>query len=445
MRRASLLVILGVVAVCATGCPVPPGPSTPVVYAEGVERVSLAADGSQTTANWSSMRRPAISADGRFVAFDHLADGLVAEDDNGVVDVFVHDRATGVTERVSVASDGTQGTRGSSAPSISADGRYVAFESDAAELHPGDGFLTSDVFLRDRLAGTTTRMSLAPGGAEPDGQSQRPTVSSDGTKVAFWSSAENLTPNGSGVQYGDGLYVYDVASGTLSRPEMTHDGQPAYEHHDEVAPAVSADGRYLAFDSASINLSPADTNYVDDVFVHDTVTGTTTLVSVASDGTQGDRDSINPRLSGDGRYVVFGSFADNLAPGPTVGAHPFVHDMVTGETIRASVADDGTPADRPSQFFDISADGRYVSFSTDSTNLAAGDLPGNNRVYVRDTVAGTTVRVPPAPSPFRPLDSADSHAISDDGGTVVFWSAASNYVLLDTNGRYDLFVHDLGG
>ena len=442
MRRGLFFLMCVALVALATACPTPPGTTTPPLYPDGVERISLRFDGSQTTDNLATFHRPAVSANGRYVAFDHSGN-LVPDDTNGVADVYVHDRQTGLTELVSVGSDGTLGTRQSSTPAISADGRFVAFESQAAEFHPGDAYQSTDVFVHDRLTGTTTRLSNASDGGEPNGFSNSPAISADGTKIAYWSGATNLTTDGSGVQYGEDLFVYDMATGTNARAHLTPGGEPAdMQHHDNVAPASSADGRFIAFDSLATNLVPLDTNRFNDVFVHDMVTGSTTLVSKRTDGTQADRASLNPRLSADGRYVVFGSWADNLTPGPTVGPHVFVHDLVTGETTRESVAGDGTPADRPTQFFDISADGRYVSFSTDSTNLAAGDTTGNDRVYVHDRSTGATTRVPSTPG-FRPSGPSDSHSISADGRTVVFWSLANNLVPLDTNGVYDLFVYDL--
>jgi WD40 repeat protein len=259
------------------------------------------------------------------VAFHSDATNLVEGDTNGVTDIFVHDRVTGETQRVSVASDGTQGKGGSSFPAISEDGRYVVFQSDSDNLV---GRVTNGgIYVHDRVTGETTVVS----------------VSSDGTQ-------ENGGAN----------------------------------------PVISADGRYVAFSSIADNLVKGDTNRVQDCFVHDRVTGETTRVSVANDGTQGNSNSGVPSISGDGRYVAFNSDATNLLEGVTNGG-VFVHDRVTGKTALASIASDGTQGG--GLFPVISADGRYVAFGSFSDNLVEGDTNEDLDVFVRDlgTNISTTV------------------------------------------------------
>jgi hypothetical protein len=199
---------------------------------------------------------PVLSADGRYVAFYSLASNLVAGDTNVSWDVFVHDRQTGTTTRVSVASNGAQGNEGSESPALSGDGRYIAFESWASNLAAGDTNDSPDVFVHDRQTGTTSRISVA----------------SDGT-------------------------------------QGNH-----YRH--SVAAALSADGRYVAFTSFD-TLVVDDADLTPDVFVHDRQTDTTSRISVAPDGTQGNRESNFPVLSGDGHYVAFESWASNLVVGDT--------------------------------------------------------------------------------------------------------------------------------
>src|SRR5437867_4406185 len=226
--------------------------------AQTTVRVSVASDG--TEGNDVSLGS-ALSADGRFVAFDSAATDLVAGDTNGVSDVFVHDRQTGTTERVSVASDGAQGNGSSGLvtfafpPALSADGRFVAFVSFATNLVAGDTNGATDVFVHDRQAGTTERVSVASGGSQSNGSN--------------------------------------------------------------VGSALSADGRFVAFQSAATNLVADDTNGATDVFVHDRQTGTTERMSVASDGSQGNGFNAGPALSADGRFVAFHSTATNLVAGDT--------------------------------------------------------------------------------------------------------------------------------
>src|SRR5438132_1108786 len=320
--------------------------------AQTTVRVSVASDG--TEGNDVSLGS-ALSADGRFVAFDSAATDLVAGDTNGVSDVFVHDRQTGTTERVSVASDGAQGNGRSGLvtfafpPALSADGRFVAFVSAAANLVASDTNGATDVFVHDRQTGTTERVSVASDGTESNAANVGPSLSADGRFVA--------------------------------------------------APALSADGRFVAFDSDAANLVAGDTNGATDVFVHDRQTGTTERVSVASGGSQGNGSNAGPVLSADGRFVAFHGTASNLVGGDTNGTTDvFVHDRQTGTTERMSVASGGTQGNGPSSGAALSADGSLVAFHGTATNLVAGDANGAYDVFVHDRAVSTTTTSPTQPA-----------------------------------------------
>jgi Tol biopolymer transport system component len=312
-----------------------------------------------------------ISADGRFVAFGSAAQTLVTDDTNHAFDVFVHDRQTGETARVSVSSTGAEGNRDSKHPSISASGRYVAFESLADALVAADDVSTLDIFVHDLESGETSRVSDLP----PSVAAAFPSLSADGRYVAFAT--------------GFGLVdvrVYDRVSQATSVASVNSSGEPANDASSQ--PAISADGRFVAFWSLATNLSIADTNAVRDVFVHDRLTGETTIASVDSTGTVGNRESFSPSLSADGRFVTFGSSADNLvAFDSNANEDAFVHDRLTGETTRVSVDSSGT--DSNGQTFvnrsqAISPDGRFVAFDSSAANLVAGDTNQRNDVFVRD-------------------------------------------------------------
>src|SRR5437660_5099931 len=213
--------------------------------------------------------------------------------------------------------------------------------------------------------------------------------------------------------------------------------------------ALSADGRFVAFDSAATDLVAGDTNLVSDVFVHDRQTGTTERVSVASDGAQGNGSSgllsfaFPPGLSADGRFVAFVSFATNLVAGDTNGATDvFVHDRQTGTTERVSVASDGTQGNAASAGFALSADGRFVAFHSTATNLVAGDTNGATDVFVHDRQTGTTERVSVDSDGTQGNGPSAGAALSADGGLVAFHGTATNLVAGDANGAYDVFVHD---
>jgi Tol biopolymer transport system component len=428
-------------------------------------RVSVASDGSQGNGDSGHWNGPSISADGRYVVFASYASNMVSGDTNGEYDVFVHDRQTGQTTRVSVASDGTQGNGGSSGgswgakPSISADGRYVAFVSSASNLVSGDtndfcGYYHDencmDVFVHDRQTGQTTRVSVASDGAQGNEESWNPSISADGRYVAFASEASNLV-SGDTNDTND-AFVHDRQTGQTTRVSVASDGGQGNDWSG--GPSISADGRYVAFESIASNLVSGDTNdfcgyYHDDncgdIFIHDRQTGQTTRVSVASDGTQGNEESTWLSISADGRYVAFASLASNLVSGDTNGgADVFVHDRQTGQTTRVSVASDGTQGNGDSYFPSISADGRYVAFSSYAGNLVSGDTNGEADIFVHDRQTGQTTRVSVASDDSQGNEESRWLSISADGRYVAFASEASNLVSGDTNGETDVFVHDRG-
>jgi Tol biopolymer transport system component len=399
-------------------------------------RVSLATDGTEGN---NDSYYPAISADGRYVAFDSKATNLVSGDTNGYDDIFVHDTQSGTTTRVSLATDGTEGNDASRFPAISADGRYVAFTSVASNLVSGDTNGSRDIFVHDTQSGTTTRVSLATNGTEGNSASYSPAISADGRYVVFDSVASNLV---SGDTNGtNDVFVHDTQTGTTTRVSLATDGTEG--NGPSFNPAISADGRYVAFTSVASNLVSGDTNGSDDIFVHDTQTGTTTRVSLATDGTQGNNDSYHPAISADGRYVAFWSTASNLVSGDTNGSDDiFVHDTQTGTTTRVSLRTDGTQGNGSSSYPSISADGRYVAFSSEASNMVSGDTNGGGDIFVHDTQTGTTTRVSLATDGTEGNGGSHLPSISADGRYVAFISDASNLVSGDTNGDYDVFVHE---
>jgi PKD repeat protein len=393
-------------------------------------RISVASDGSQANGRSEIMEdSKAISADGRYVVFMSQANNLIGGGTNGQTHIFVHDRQTGETTRVSVASDGVEANSRSAEPSISPDGRYVVFASQADNLASNDTNSGWDVFLHDRQTGQTTRVSVASDGTQADGDSGLPFISADGRYVAFWSSASNLVSEDTN-GYPD-IFVHDRQTGQTTRVSVASDGTQA--NSDTTGyPSISADGRYVAFHSAASNLVSEDTNGYPDIFVHDRQTGQTTRVSVASDGTETEGGEA-PSISADGRYVAFHSSSD-----------VFVHDRQTGETTRVSVASDGTQANLTSSFASISGDGRYVAFESAASNLVSNDTNHDNDVFVHDRQTGQTTRVSVASDGTQAIYWSGRPAISSSGRYVVFTSYASNLVSDDTNNTYDVFVHDRG-
>ncbi|MGY6217352.1 hypothetical protein ACW73L_19535 [Methylolobus aquaticus] len=379
-----------------------------------------------------------ISADGRYVAFQSYADNLVPGDTNGVVDVFVRDLRTGHTSRVSVDSAGSQGNGDSYTPAISADGRYVAFESSADNLVSGDTSGRANIFVHDRQTRQTTCVSVSSAGSPSS--AWLPTISANGRYVAFESAADNLVSSDTNGTID--VFVHDRQTHQTMRVNVASNGEQVMEVAASLEPSISANGRYVAFSSAANNHVPGDTNSVTDVFVHDVRTGHTSRVSVDSAGSQGNWYSYAPAISADGRYVAFLSEANNLVPGDNFDSDVFVHDRLTHETTRANVASDGEPANGRSDYFSISADGRYVAFQSWANNLAPGGS-GWSDIFVRDRWAGQTTLVSMASDGEPPNDTSyDKVTISADGRYVAFSSYADNLVPGDTNGVVDVFVRD---
>jgi len=379
---------------------------------------------------------PVISADGRYVAFVSLADTLVTGDTNGQSDVFVKDRLTGSTTRVSTDSNGVQGNSDSFIPAISADGRYVAFSSLASNLVTGDG-AGRDIFLKDTQTGVTTRVSVDTGGGDANSSSFSPAISADGRYVSFHSAASDLvTVDGNGVE---DIFVRDTQTGTTVR--VSTDSSDTEANGQSILGQISADGRYMAFESTATNLVTGDGNTARDIFVKDTLTGTTIRASTSSSGIEGNGDSFRPVLSADGRYVAFHSDASNLVTGDgNTSTDVFVKDTLTGTTVRVSTDSDGlTEANGSSQYATISADGRYVGFTSSADNLVTGDSNLVDDIFVKDRLSGATWWMSVNGSGTGGDDNSSVTAISADGRYVAFGSDAANLVSGDSNASSDIF------
>jgi Tol biopolymer transport system component len=356
--------------------------------------------------------------------------------------VFVYDQQTETLSRVSVASDGTEGNSYAAYPSISADGRYVTFVSDSSNLVIGDTNGSADIFVHDRQAGQTSRVSVASDGTQANSFSRFSSISADGRYVVFDSEASNLVSDDTN-GYWD-IFVHDRQTGQTSRVSIASDGTEGNER-SWYQSYISADGRYVVFSSDATNLVNGDTNNEMDVFVHDRQTGQTSRVSVASDGTQANLLASADSISSDGRYVVFSTMANNLVSDDTNGDFDvFVHDQQTGQTSRVSIAFDGTDANGDSSDAFISADGRYVVFSSEAGNLVGNDTNDDGDVFVHDRQTAQTSRVSVAFDGTDANGDSGAASISTDGRYVTFVSWATNLVGGDTNLVQDIFVHDRG-
>lgn len=380
-----------------------------------------------------------ISGDGRFVAFSSSASNLVPGDTNNEYDVFLHDRLTGIVDRISVDSSGGQADDRSFSPVISTDGRFVAFESWAGNLVSGDTNSTADIFVHDRVSGMTSRVSVDSGGVEGGSSSTRPSISSDGRFVAFDSWASNLVPGDSFNRMD--VFVHDRSTGITSIASVDSLGMQG--NNDSLSASISGDGRYVAFTSLVRSFDPADNNLAEDIFVKDMLTGQISRVSVDSNGLEANELSRFSSISGDGRFVVFESYATNLVPGDTNSVRDiFLHDRASGQTTRVSVNAWGVEGNHQSSFPEISDDGRFVSFRSDAHNLVPGDSNILRDIFVRDLAAARTTRVSVDSTGAESDGTCQSSALSADGRFVAFSSDATNLVTKAPNDYTDVFVHD---
>jgi Tol biopolymer transport system component len=364
----------------------------------------------------------------------------VPGDTNDAADAFVYDTQSGAIERVSVASNGTQANAGSYLTSISYDGRYVAFESDATNLVPGDTNGFADIFVHDRNTGITTRVSVATNGTQGDDGSYYAAISGDGRYVAFESDATNLVA-GDGNWMTD-VFVHDCQTGATTMVSVSSSGVQG--DGASCGASISSDGRYVAFESNATNLVVGATNWVRDIFVRDRNASTTVRASVATGGTQGNDGSYDAAISADGTRVAFDSDATNLVSGDTNNlADVFVRDLQGGATTRCSITTggaQGTGGYWGSLYPSLSGDGRFVAFESDDTNLAAGDTNAKADIFLYDAEAGDTARVSVGTQGQQADGDARSPAISADGSRVAFDSVASNLVPSDTNQASDVFL-----
>jgi Tol biopolymer transport system component len=367
--------------------------------------------------------------------FASLADNLVIGDTNGFVDMFVRDRSNGTTQRISVSSTGAESNGSSYSPSISADGRYVAFWSLATNLVPGAS--VGQIFVRDLQSGTIEIASLSSSGVQSDVGAEMPSISADGRYVAF-KSASSMLVAGDTNGVGD-IFVRDRLNGTTERVSVDSNGVEANNVSDR--PAISADGRCVVFESDAHNLVPGAIQH--QIYVHDRQTGTTEMASMSSSGEQGGSFSLWPAISGDGRYVAFSSSSSNLVPGDTNGCTDiFVRDRLTATTERVSLTTGGGQADHDCLEPSISADGRYVAFCAAATNLAPGDTNFKLDIYARDRKQMTTERVSTSSNGTQGDQDSRYEAITPGGRFVAFKSFATNLTPGDTNGWGDVFVRD---
>ena len=398
------------------------------IFAFSVQNVENLTPGANNASNL-----PSISPDGRYVAFGSTASNLTDFDTEGMPNIFVRDTQEDTTVIVSVglADEGANGP--SFFPSISSNGRYVAFSSLADNLVEGDENKKSDIFVRDTQENTTIRVSVDSDGNEAGAASLFPSISSNGRYVSFVSNASDLVDNDTnGVP---DIFVRDTQENTTIRVSVDSDGNEA-DGASAFRSSISADGRYVAFRSSASNLTNLDTESMPNIFVRDTQENTTVMVSAGLAG-EANGPSFRPSISPDGRYVVFESYADNLVADDTNDAYDvFMRDLEDNTTTRVSVSSDGEEANAFSFFPTVSSDGRYVAFNSIASNLVEGDSAMTLDTFVRDTQKGQTMKVHEGfyldgdPDITKPgvlllVSMFNGTSISSDGRRIAFVSADS--------------------
>lgn len=406
-----------------------------------MERVSVSSAGAQQNSGWD-INLSDISTDGRFVLFRSDATNLVANDTNGIADIFLRDRQDLITEMITVSDSETPANSYMFFPAyVSDDGTKVVFNSTATNLTADSVNGKYQTFLRDRVAGSTTLISKNADGVVADGEALPAGISADGKLVVFTSWASNLV-TGDYNRENDAFY-FDTSTSKLQRVVADLPGVEA--RASSAVPRISSNGRYVAFRSYAHNLIDQDTNNTDDIFVHDSQTGVTKAVSVNDLGEVSSGQSYELDLSGDGNVVVFSTEGNNLAPEDTgYDFDIYSHNLTTSKTTLISVSTSGDKADDYTDYPAVNGDGRYVAFISSATNLVPSDTNNALDVFVRDTQLNETKRV----SVSSAGDQSDggvryeAPAISQDGQLIVFASNATNMVAGDTNNQTDIFVHD---
>jgi len=488
MRRSARLL-----ATLAVGAGVIPLGAIGIAHAQSLELVSAASSAAPIPANDFSNQPGGVSADDRFAVFPSRASNLVADDSNGLFDVFVRDRTLGITERVSVSSDGTQ-SNGDSAldVDISGDGRFVVFASGATNLVAGDSNGRIDIFLHDRQLGTTVRLSQTNAGVAANADCTEPSISADGRFVAFTSAANNLVAGD--VNSRIDIFRLELATGVLL---IASSAGVTQGNDTSGIPSVSADGRFVLFLTASNNLFAGDTNGQQDAVRRDFSDGSVVRVGSNAAGEQlANASFLMPgnALSADGQRAAFTTFAaavpadtngiidayvrdlsaettamaspnaqDNGGFSATLSAdggrvcylgfqaygdelfqHLYVHDLssaVTLDVMPTVRADSRTAECGP-----FSADGSaiYLENSADT-----GDARTSWNVARRVEITTGTTSTVSLPSVTTALLAGDGSArsltlgLAEDGRTLAFASSASNLVANDTNQARDIFVRDV--
>jgi Tol biopolymer transport system component len=410
------------------------------LLAQAVERISVDSNGYQGDgASWVPQSTRVISDNGRFVVFSSDAGNLVANDSNNVSDVFLRDRVLGTTTRISVnKDDGGDASGESHTPSIDSSGRFIAFASLAGDLVEGDNNGYLDVYVYDRIAAHMIRASVADSVGEPNGDSKDPYISGDGRIVAFSSSATNLVAEGANANVD--IYVRNLNLDETIKVSVRPGG--VFTDLNSWNPAVSADGTHVVFTSGDGGLVPGDIEGPQDVFVRNLDTWDIERVSVSSGSVESNGRNGVGAINADGSVVAWWSRASNLVNDDDNGQDDiFVRDRIADTTTRINVSSAGEQATGGGSYHvSITDNGRFVVFMSDAGNLVDDDNNERGDIFSHDRLTGITRRHNLTPNGAGGNDYSRAPSVSPDGMYIAFESLASDFVAGDDNLAQDVFI-----
>lgn len=407
--------------------------------ASNFARVSITSSGVEGNDDATDV---SISGDGRYIAFSSEASNLVSGDTNAVIDVFVRDTVNNTTTRVSTDSNGAEGNNTSHAGSISYNGRYVAFVSYATNLITGDTNGKRDVFVKDLQTGNISVSSITSGGTLSNGYNDEPSISADGRHIVFSSDASNLV-SGLSSPYRKQIYIKDLATGAIKLLSAHANGTVA--NNSNYNPKISCDGGIVTYSSDATNLVDNDTNVKRDVFVQHLGGDTNSLANITL---AANNDSVKPNISCNGNAITFYSAATNLIGSDTNGVKDvFLYNRVNVSTSIVSVASNGTQGNGEvdERVLGISGNGRFITFGSYASNLDAADNNSSNTpdLFIRDTKNNVTELVSYKLGGGSAGLAWDS-GLSEDGSKVTYLSSSAYVVANDNNFATDVFTANTG-
>jgi uncharacterized repeat protein (TIGR01451 family) len=431
VRSAAAVVVLAAIAFAA--------PANAALAAPG--DLHLASASAAGVPSDGEALAPSVSADGAMVAFFSTATNLHPADTDAGPDVYVKNVRTDEVVLVSRGAGGAKGNGDSRLPVVSPDGKRVAFVSEATNLHPAG---VPGVYVKDLATGALELASVTQAGAPANAGADRVALSADGRRVAFSTPATNLDPRDSVADFD--VYVKDLDSGRLTLASLSASGEKRVGLFGSLAPSLSADGSRVAFHSDAAGLHPDDGDQTGDVFVRDLQTGQLVLASTNDVGAKGNGQSSAPSLAGDGRKVAFVSFATNLDPALTVNglAAIYLKDLVTGDLSLVSRDAAGGLILGGISAPSMSADATRIAFDSSSTNAHPADADAVSDVFVKDLATGHVFLASASSAGVKGNGASYPAALSSDGSTAVFRSEATNLHPADTDSASDVYAKELG-